>query len=110
MTKEGLGRADTGADRTVIPDDVAEELGIQLIPWGQLPLRGEGRAPLHILGMTAVLASHGGFRRPLMVAVASSQSLKQTLLRVDALHAFGWIDSSQYNGNVPLVSGEAPAG
>jgi len=99
--KEVLGRADSGADMTVIPDDVAEELGIQLLPWDQPPLRGAGGAPLNLLGMAAVLASHGGFRRPLLVAVASSQSLKQTLWGVDTLHAFGKIDFSQYNGNVP---------
>ena len=105
--KEVLGRADTGADMTVIPDDVAEELGIQLLPWDQPPLRDPGGATVPILGMAAVLASHGGSRRPLLVAVASSKSLKQTLWGVDTLHAFGKIDFSQYSGDVP-VNGQEP--
>jgi len=70
--KEVLDRAGSGADMTVIADDVAGELGIQFLPWDTPPLRGAGGAPLHILGMAAVLALHGGFGRPLLIAVASS--------------------------------------
>lgn len=84
---EITGRIDTGADLTVLPSHVANELNLQLMPWDQQPLRALGTTPVVPTGIVSVLVDHEHSKRALLVAILPDSVLSQPLWGNDLLEA-----------------------
>lgn len=86
--KKLLGRIDTGADMTVIPDDVAFDLNLTILEWDQPNLKAANKSDIKMVGMSPVLATINNVRRTLLVAVVPRDALTQTLWGTDLLKLF----------------------
>lgn len=82
------GRIDTGADMSVISDNVARKLKLNLQPWNQPSPKTANNSTLKITGMASVLITYEKKVRPLMVVVVPDKSFNQTLWGMDFLQAF----------------------
>lgn len=83
------GRIDSGADMSVIPSDVADNLDLKLLPWNQPRLKACNNNTLEVLGMAAVVVTYNNTSQPLLVAVLPNSCLKETLWGNDILHLIG---------------------
>lgn len=82
------GRVDSGADMTVIPSDVAEELKLPILPWNSSPLTNANQSPIEIIGMASAVVAIDNVYKPILVAVIPRTSLRQILWGNDLLRAF----------------------
>ena len=95
------GRIDTGADLTVIPNSIARNLNLCLLPWTEPALKGLSDTFCQVLGMSTILVSYGNIKRAILIAVVPDTSLKQPLWGMDLLQAFSL--QLDFSGNETLV-------
>lgn len=86
--KEFDGRADSGSDVTVIPNSVAKQLKLNILPMQQ-DLKTANNSSMTTLGVSPVLATYQGVRQTLLVTVLPDKTRKQILWGNDFLHIFG---------------------
>lgn len=82
-----IGRLDSGADMSIIPDDAVRPCKLNLLPWDQPPLLAASN-PVIPLGMAPVLVNLNGIRKTMLVAIVPSGIFKQPLWGLDFLDSF----------------------
>lgn len=82
------GRLDTGADMTIILNDVVEKLKLPILPWNQPPLIVANGSELTPLGMVTVLVTYDGLDKPLLAAVVQKTGNNQHLWGDDFFQTF----------------------
>lgn len=100
-----IGRVDTGADMTIIPQRVARKLELNLLPWDQPPLVAANNSSIKILGTSPVLIQYGNIKRPLLLAITPDNVTKEPLWGNDLLQTLNIIlEMGQVTANVSRIA------
>lgn len=86
------GRVDTGADMTILPHKIALQLNLQLLPWEQPALKSFGNHEIGVLGMAAIVVSHNGCKRAILVAIVSDRAIARPLWGIDVIDALSLVE------------------
>lgn len=99
---EIIGRIDSGADITLLPNRLAKLLKLNVLPWSQAPLKAFNNSNINPIGMAPTLISFRNIKKLLLMAVVPDSCHNSPLWGADLLKALEISMKYEPNGSISI--------